>query len=52
MKNVTVSRSDEKCVFVFMLDEFHDCIGTVIVDNKGTFYSLSVVEAYRHGVRV
>ena len=52
MKNVTVSRSDEKCVFVFMSDEFHDCIGTVIVYNKGTLYSPSVVETYPLGVSV
>lgn len=50
--NVVISRSSDRCVFLFMSSDFDECKMTVIVENKSTLCSSLVCCAYKGGVRV
>ena len=50
--NVVISRSSDRCAFLFMSSDFHECKMTVIVENKSTLCSSLVCYAYKNSVRV
>lgn len=50
--NVVISRTSDRCAFLFMSSDFRECEMTVIVENKSTLCSPLVCFAYKSGVRV
>ena len=50
--NVVITRSSDKCAFLFMSSDFRECELTVLVENKSTLCSFIVCFAYKNGIRV
>ena len=50
--NVVITRSSDKCAFLFMSSDFRECELTVLAENKSTLCSCLVCFAYKNGIRV
>ena len=50
--NVVITRSSDKCAFLFMSSDFRECELTVIVENKSTQRSPVVCFTYKNGICV
>ena len=50
--NVEITRSSNKCAFLFMSSDFRECELTVLVENKSTLCSPLVCFACKNGIRV
>ena len=48
--NVVITRSSDKCAFLFMSSDFRECQLTVLVENKSTLCSPLVCFAYKNGI--
>ena len=51
-ENVVITRSSDRCAYLFMSSDYHECKMTVVVENKSTLCSPLVCSAYKSGVRV
>ena len=50
--NVVITRTSDRCAFLFMSSDFRECKMTVLVKNKSTLCSSLACFAYKSGVRV